>query len=108
MTCVTTVKTKLVLSCFHLLVDLIENHYLIQKYPQLELIFIFFALKFYYTVDNYVNHVKEALDMAHQQMPKTLVQIVPTYDMTPLHLMATDMACDFIQKYDIFLFFLKV
>ena len=55
-----------------------------------------------------MNHVEEALNIAHEQMPKTLVQIVPTYDMTPLHLMATDMACDFIQKYNIFLLILNV
>ena len=99
MTCVTIVKTKLVSCCFCYMTDLSTNHYSILNYLQLELILIFFALKFYYTVDNYVRYVKEALDLAHEQMPKTLVQIVPTYDMTPLRLMATDMACDFIQKY---------
>ena len=50
-----------------------------------------------------MRYVQEALNIARDQMPKTLVQIVPTYDMTPLHLMATDMACDFIQKYVFFI-----
>ena len=45
MTCVTTVKTKLVLSCFHLLVDLIENHCSIKKIPSIGAYFYFLCIE---------------------------------------------------------------
>ena len=43
--------------------------------------------------------VQEALDLAHQRIPKMLVQVVPQYDISTLRYMATDMSCDFIQKW---------
>ncbi len=61
---------------------------------------VFSVLQQFYSVNNYVQYVQEALDLAHQHpIPKMLVQVVPQFDISRLRYMSKDMSCDFIQKY---------
>jgi phospholipase B1 len=51
----------------------------------------------YYSPEAYRDGIQKALDVMHQSMPRTLVQVVTMFDVTPLTELSTGAACDLMQ-----------
>lgn len=53
----------------------------------------------YYQPEAYRDGIKAALDVMHASMPRTLVQVVAMFDVTPLTELSTGALCDSLQAY---------
>ncbi len=45
------------------------------------------------SVENYKNHIQSALDILHAQLPRTFVNVVSIFDITPVAAMANGIMC---------------
>jgi len=46
-----------------------------------------------YSPENYVSHIRTALDILHQELPRTFVNLVPLFDVTPVADMGKGLIC---------------
>ena len=51
-----------------------------------------------YNAEEYVRHIRLALDELHANLPRTIVNLNPMFDITPLKTMSTGEDCDIFQE----------
>jgi len=51
-----------------------------------------------YSPENYVSHIRAALDILHQELPRTFVNLVTLFDVTPVANMARGIICEQVHR----------
>jgi len=51
-----------------------------------------------YSPENYVSHIRTALDILHQELPRTFVNLVPLFDVTPVAQMGKGPICKGVHR----------
>ncbi len=49
-----------------------------------------------YSAESYVQHIRNALDILHEEIPRALVNVVTYYDITPVTSLSDGLICDAI------------
>ncbi|XP_021369756.1 phospholipase B1, membrane-associated-like [Mizuhopecten yessoensis] len=52
-----------------------------------------------YSADNYINNIRTALDILHAEMPRTFVNLVEIFDVTPVAALSQGFFCSFVTSY---------